>query len=557
MILRSPIAAMVWENWRLTRVEAARRLALGLVAGSGALVMWDGGAVAAFWILLSQHALFYMSIAKLNGGRFMDGYKPGFPLYLLYARPVPTSTFVGVAMAYDALTCAASYLVSAALLGVAFGQVLPLFSVTALIVVFHLAYACIQWSTRSRVIQWIGSIVITLPTFFLLNDVAPSPKEVAFSPGEYAAMCAIAIVSIVLTIMGVARQRRGDAVATVPGETRTGGYPEWVVNLFRFPCPRSSATRAQVWFELRSSGLPTLAIGLALAVLIFLLFAISIPVELVRPAAISSVLLAAPALFFWLGGNAFGIRRKQGRSYASAFELTQSWGTAHLACLKVSVRTACVLVAMTAVALSLWASSSLISAWGSWIVDGGKDAVPDLLKSRQELIDAFAGLFAHSYVAPVVIAFVAVAVMVAALATFAAVRTRYLRRLLIAGSVLLSHGLALVLLSLAEQKGLTPTSLVATIFAATGWILLTAMVAATVYLSWSGLVERLLTIRYTSAAFLISVAFAAAWLTVLQAGGVQIPKMPAGTAISVLWPALLPLLVSVAAPWSLSRVRHT
>src|SRR5688572_11431681 len=105
MISAKPIVALLWENWRLTRVEAGQRLGLGMVLGSAALAMSGNGAAVAFWILFSLYAVFYLSVAKLNGGRFMDGYKPGFPLYLLYTRPVPTAAFVGVAMAYDAITC--------------------------------------------------------------------------------------------------------------------------------------------------------------------------------------------------------------------------------------------------------------------------------------------------------------------------------------------------------------------------------------------------------------------------------------------------------------------
>ena len=46
MIMRSPIVAMLWENWRLTRVEAAQRVGLGLVAGSAAILWFDAGATA-------------------------------------------------------------------------------------------------------------------------------------------------------------------------------------------------------------------------------------------------------------------------------------------------------------------------------------------------------------------------------------------------------------------------------------------------------------------------------------------------------------------------------
>jgi hypothetical protein len=108
----SPIVAMLWENWRLTRVEAAQRLGLGIVAASAALALLDDGATAALLILLLVHGMFWLSISKLNGGRLLDGYKPGFPLYLLYTRPVPTATLVGVAMAYDAASCAVLYALS-------------------------------------------------------------------------------------------------------------------------------------------------------------------------------------------------------------------------------------------------------------------------------------------------------------------------------------------------------------------------------------------------------------------------------------------------------------
>jgi len=111
MTRNSPIAAMLWENWRLTRVEAAQRLAVGIVAASAALSLANPnlGPTVAFWTLITVHSMIWLSIAKLNGGRFMDGYKPGFAFYLLYTRPVRTITFVAVAMAYDAISCTLLY----------------------------------------------------------------------------------------------------------------------------------------------------------------------------------------------------------------------------------------------------------------------------------------------------------------------------------------------------------------------------------------------------------------------------------------------------------------
>jgi len=181
MTMRSPIVAMLWENWRLSRNEAAQRLAQGIVAASAALTFFDADATIAFWILIATHAFFWFSIAKLNGGRFMDGYKPGFPLYLLYSRPVPTVTIVGVAMVYDAVSCTAFYLVSAAFLRFAFGPALPLFSMTVFLMAYHFACTCVQWSTRNRVVQWIGSMVTFFPFLALLKNRMASPLQVEFS----------------------------------------------------------------------------------------------------------------------------------------------------------------------------------------------------------------------------------------------------------------------------------------------------------------------------------------------------------------------------------------
>src|SRR5690606_36084401 len=226
MNMRSPLIAMLWENWRLSRVEAAQRLALGIVAGSAALVLWESRPIIAFWILLSQHGMFYFSISKLNGGTLLDGYKPGFPLPLLYTRPVRTAVFVGIAMAYDAISCAALYVVSASVLGFVFGQTLPLLSVAAWIVTFHLICTAVQWSTRSRVVQWVASFVLCVPPFILLAQRAASSLQVRFSPAEYAVMLAIGLVSFGLTVAGVTRQRRGGSVATAPRAAPSAGYPQ-------------------------------------------------------------------------------------------------------------------------------------------------------------------------------------------------------------------------------------------------------------------------------------------------------------------------------------------
>jgi hypothetical protein len=150
-----------------------------------------------------------------------------------------------------------------------------------------------------------------------------------------------------------------------------------------------------------------------------------------------------------------------------------------------------------------------------------------------------------------------VAVMVASRASLTALRARYPRRVNIAVWCVLLHGLALVLLALAVPRGIVSASVLDAVVRATKWIVVGAGALATVYLSFNVLAERLLTLRPALVVVLVSAAFGAAWVTVLRTAGVPLGAMTTAHALWMLSPALLPPLVSVLAPWSLSRVRHT
>lgn len=544
MNMLSPITAMLWENWRLTRIEAAIRFVQNLVTAAGAVILFDAGVKVVFWFLLAGTAFIWFSIAKLNGGRFMDGYKPGFPLYLLYTKPVRTSVIVGVTMAYDAISNVALYLVTAALLGYAFDMTLPLFSLTVFLITCHATYFCVQYSTTSRIVQWAGSMVF-IPLFFLLLNRVSTPLEVEFSLAENAAMGLVCLLSFGLTVVGVARQRRGEITSIVPKTPAASGYPDWLVNLFRIPCPTSSPTGAQVWFELKSTGVPVITIGLAMALAIFVLYAVGIAVAPVRPAAVAApIMFGLPALLFLLGGNAFGIRRKQGRTYLSPFEATQPYDTSRLVSVKVLVRTACLLIALIAVGASLWASSSLMNAWEAWVPEGQTvDAKPGLLKARQDLGNTLGGLPGQALAALAALMILVVTLVVASLATFKALRTRFPRGVLVSGVLLFTYALLMVLLLLAADRGLVPDSLQQAVFSASKWIAAAAMVAVTIYLLSSGFASRTLTAAYVGGALLVPAILGALGLFADDATG-------------PLWVAMLVLIVSLLAPWSLDRLRH-
>ncbi|HVG55920.1 MAG TPA: hypothetical protein VM846_15885 [Vicinamibacterales bacterium] len=572
--MRSPGAAMLWENWRLTRIEAFQRVVQGVVvpavvlAGAAAFGPIDNGAVRlALGLLVMTHMPLWLSVAKLNGGRFMDGYRPGYPFYFLYTRPIRTFALVGAPMAYLAASGMAAYLLSALVLRAIFGYPFPLLPLAALIAAYHVAQWAAQWGTSNKVVQFIGSAVgglgFTLLGMYRTREW-PARLDVQFV--DYAVLAAVCVVSVGLAVAGVARQRRGEARSVTPRTVTRSGFSEWLAGLFRLPCPTLSATRAQIWFELKTSGLPVLVIGVAFAIVIPLLLAVTTRLDVAlsafftepatRVVAVLAAMLSVPAVLL-LGGNAFGIRARQGRKYANVYEATQAYGTARIAGLKVLVRSACLMAALVAVGTSIWTSASVIP----FDVLGDQDTFIE--KSRmpvsgwmRTIEGTVRAMSAYELFALAVVAAIVVAVMVTLRAAQPALRARYTRRMNIATWVVLLSAGALVLLVLATRRGIGVELLLNTI-TATKWIAVAAMTLATAYLLWRVLAEQILTLRQACGAILMSAAFGVAWITVLQAVGVQLSGRPAMDAAWMLSPALLTLMAAVLAPWSLSRVRHT
>jgi hypothetical protein len=476
---------------------------------------------------------------------------------------------VGVPTAYLTALSFAIYLVSAFLLRAASGYPFSVLPAAAWIAALALVLRTITWSTRSMVVLMLGQLVTLFAGGPAIGSRLDSfPNDVGYPLTDYAVMALIGVVCFGVTVASVTRQRRGDAqaIARTPGS----GWREWLIDQFRFPCPTSSATWAQVWLDLKFNGLPVLAIGVALAIVILLLSAIGNPFDAAFGDEMAAYIPCTNAdcfyaranpLFFTplslvivlgLARNTFGIRRRQGRAYMSVFEVTQAHGTAQLALLKVLVRSVCVLAALIAIGVSAWISVPLlgdpvfIQVWG----------VP--LSSRLPAIaGAVAALTWYEQLSLVVVVLVGVVIWVAAFAVFGALRTRYSRRANIAASSLLLAGLALALLAQAVREGIVSPFVFGASFATARWIVSAAIVFTIVYVFWSGFAERVLTIRYASGALAISAAFGAAWLTVLHMAGVQLAGMSAMNAVSILSPSLLPVMASVLAPWSLSRIRHT
>ena len=587
--MSSRVVAILWETWRVTRVEAAWKLAFGIVGGLAALALGatvgpaDECAALAMTLLVLPHGVPWLSLARLNGGR------PGFPLYLHFTRPVRTVVIVGLPMVYLTATSAAIYLVSALLLRVTSGYAFPLLPVAAWMAALTVVYVAASWSTRDRgfpVLVWTVAVVYAWTTAVERLTAVELPGGFDWPPRlwptlfdwprtDYAWIALIGLTCFAVTIVMVTRQRRGDARAAaaraltgaITGASGSGLWG-WLGSLFRVPCPTSSPTRAQVWLELKFNGLPVLTIGVAFAIAILAVSAVSGPLD-ARWNADPDVSCEIKECFYaraWppiftpfslftmlcLGGNAFGIRRRQGRTYVSAFEATQAYSVAQVAALKLLVKSVCVLAALVAIGVSAWISMPLLGDAVFIQMIG----VP-LNSQRSVFNDAVAALTGYEQLSLVVVAMAGVVIWVAAFAVLGALWTRYSRRLNIAVSLLLLYGLALALLALAASRGIGPEIPLGAILRATSWVAASAIVLVTAYLFWRVLAERLLTVRQAAVVVFIWTAVAAASLTLMRAAGLSLTDMPAADALRMLSAVLLPLTISVLAPWSYSRVRHT
>jgi hypothetical protein len=230
-----------------------------------------------------------------------------------------------------------------------------------------------------------------------------------------------------------------------------------------------------------------------------------------------------------------------------------------MAGLKVLVRSVCLLAALAAVGTSIWTSASSIPFDvlddNDTFIEKSSSPVSGWMRALEGAVGA---LSAYELLALAFVAAIAVAVMVAGRAALPALRARYPRRVTIAGSLLLLYGLGLVLRAPDGQGGDGLDVLfMDAFFGAAPWITAAGIALATVFLFWRVLTEQLLTLRSASLAVLMSAAFAAAWVTVLNALGLSPAVKPATDMVWMLSPALLPPLAAVLAPWSLSRVRHT
>src|ERR1044072_7654271 len=218
----NPVTAFLWEWWRTTRRQLLFFVFLSGLAGWAMLTRigqgeLGGRAFVVFVLLVSVATLPWVSMLARTS-------RSGFPMPLAYARPVHTPMLVAVPMAYLALACAATYVLPAAALRLAFDAPLPVAPVAVVLAAGAVFFSACNWSTRNNVVRFTVSIVLfgamgpALRWLHLWNPQAsgqfPPPltvNSVALDAADYAAIAVAVAVAYFATVRGVELQRHGDA----------------------------------------------------------------------------------------------------------------------------------------------------------------------------------------------------------------------------------------------------------------------------------------------------------------------------------------------------------
>jgi hypothetical protein len=151
------------------------------------------------------------------------------------------------------------------------------------------------------------------------------------------------------------------------------------------------------------------------------------------------------------------------------------------------------------------------------------------------------------YVASALIAIIGTAAVVAWQASREALRARHPRLLFTVQWLPVACSLVLMLVFLAQRKGIAPEILPRMFALGTFWVSGIAMALATAYLAWNGFAQRVLNTRYAFGVLAISAVFGLA----LWAG------TPVTNLAGIAYFALGILLIGVLPPWALSRARHS
>lgn len=396
------VQVMLWEQWRISRLELFFRVSLMFLILS-LLPLVGKLSDDSTTVVVQGILVFIIGFAALFSASWtqdLDSRQVGFTYSLGFTRPITTRALVLVPLMYSLVLSQLFYLGSAVSINWLVGLSIPLVGPAAIIACTVCLLIAGAWSSTridGRIAGMVGAMSITIAWLTIRNILLEHGEPVLVAIGqegyfdltwyEYLGLAAVACLAIAWTIQVVEWQRHGDSLLANGMRWRLGEaeQPKREARLHDgttalessssrgIPAPRlrsfHNAVEAQAWCELRRSAPLCLMGCLILPTVFFGFLCLNIHWEL-APRAWMGALIVMPFIVQLLAVDCTaGITSHQKVVRFSPFDATRPLRCDQMIAIKVLVVFGWSLFGMALVALLAGLYALLSGEYEFWLQD--------------------------------------------------------------------------------------------------------------------------------------------------------------------------------------------
>ncbi len=393
--MRSPHQAMLWELWRVSRLELLLRFA-GVLAFVLLVLVMAANMSGPERLVIRGIVVLVLGVACAMSSTWMsalDNQQTGFSFRLGFTRPISTLQLVAIPMAYSVLWAMLGYFLSALLAWWLLGQSVPIAGPAAIIGCIVCIMICTTWFPShpyERILSLFAATACVLGLLYLRHrwrsGGQPAVIEIAnaeYYPAvwqEYAALFLIASLTLAITTLAVGWQRCGEGWrwSALPVRLcQTAARSRWAKRsvgwIEKLTAPKSIHTPllAQWWFELRRSS-HVLLIALALTAVALGFIGL---VPLVNdtwggahaPRMWLGMLAVCPLVYQLIAADAvLGLRHKQGATQMSIFDATRPLRCDQMLAIKLFAVAGWSCLGLMLMVLAASLHATLLGNWPLW-----------------------------------------------------------------------------------------------------------------------------------------------------------------------------------------------
>ncbi|MFC1735338.1 hypothetical protein ACFL1X_04425 [Candidatus Hydrogenedentota bacterium] len=411
--MRTPMRAMIWELWRLTRWDIVLRIAavcflVGVIVLISATRDWGSPEMKALGEM-TVHALtvFLVAMASLLPSSFVSSLEnphgQGYPMPLAFTRPISTRMLTFVPLAYFALASAVICMGCAFFIRILCSMSLPWMQIAVTMAVVTTVFNIVHWSVQGTTARTL-CIVVLLSVFgvvmfpWLVSKISlrdPLNGELLLPPvfsflsklkligiesfqktgsptveWQYYAVligCFGAMCSAAPALVGLKRHGQSLELKSV------GKFFKEITRIFpKRRRPFSSPDKAQLWFEIRRGGTAVLITNACVLFTLFIAtFAWDIFADFSQEVATLPwciYMCAFPAVVIFHGTHKMaGLESREGVLRLSPFDGTRPMSNGTLIFIKFKALVACTIIGMTTVAFAAIVWTVIWGDFGAYV----------------------------------------------------------------------------------------------------------------------------------------------------------------------------------------------